>query len=200
MLSTTKNSNSATFQTGRKSGENYAKIAAFPMREALPERVRARLQRLVTERNFSHEALAPHVGVGASGVSKLLSGANAIGLGHLEGFCIALQITPSELLVEPDSIIQTVNPLELQLLRHFRQMTELQRASLLSVLDRSPQVPTSRRRPRLGRAELSEEQQLLVDLYARSNEQARTGILKTLRGTARQGDEDRGLTRPKTSG
>lgn len=160
-------------------------------RVPLPERVLARLQHLVTTHGFSHEALAPHVGVGPSAVSKLLSGKNAIGLDHLEGFCVALQMTPAEIVLEPGSLIQPITPIEASLLRYFRNLTEVQRMGLLAILDRSAQQPMKRRRARMGRAELTEEQQLLVDLYARSNEQARSGILKTLRGTARVADAER---------
>lgn len=194
MLSTEKRADSASCQIGRFQAGNCAKIARAEAmkRLSLAERALARVQQLVSERGFSHEALAPHLEIGPSAVSKILSGKNALGLDHIEGFCVALQISPSELLLEPGSLIQPLTPLESQLLHHFRQMTELQRHSLLSILDSSPRQPGTRRRARLGRAELTEEQQLVVDLYARSPEQARGGILKTLRGTAQLGDAERG--------
>lgn len=161
-------------------------------RMPLPERVLARIQQLVSEHGFSHEALAPHLGMGASGVSKLLSGKNAIGLDHIEGFCAALQITPAELVLDPGSLIQPLTPSESALLRYFRNLTEVQRMGLLAILDYSAQQPRTTRRARLGRAALTEEQQLVIDLYARSPEQARSGILETLRGTAKLGDVERG--------
>lgn len=166
-------------------------------RLSLAERALARVRMLVEQEGFSHEALSPHLGVGPSAVSKLLSGKNALGLDHLEGFCTALQMSASELLLEPGSLIQPITPLEGQLLTIFREMTEVQRISLLSVLDRRLHEPSKRRRARLGRAELTADQQLVVDLYARSNEQARSGVLKILRGTARVGDVER---TPKTTG
>lgn len=161
----------------------------------LPERVLARIQRIVAEQGFTHEALAPHLGISASAVSKLLAGKNAIGLDHLDGFCTAFQMTPAEIVLEPDSLIQPLTPMEASMLKYFRAMTDVQRHGMLAILDRSAQEPRSTRRARLGRAELTEEQQLLVDLYARSPEQAQSGILKTLRGTARLGDEERGRRR-----
>ena len=159
----------------------------------LQERLRHRLRRLVETNNVQLRVLGERLGLSPSGVGRILNeeGYNIL-LTHVEGFCEFFQITPSELMVEPGSLIQPIKPLEAQLLAHFRAMTELQRHSLLSVLDRSSSQPATRRRARLGRAELTEEQQLLVDLYARSPEQARGGILKTLRGTARLGDEERG--------
>lgn len=123
---------------------------------------------------------------------RLREGGTALCLDFLDDATSFYQMTVSEMCALPGSLWQEVKPLEAQLLGHFRQMTELQRHSLLSVLDRSASVPEQRRRARLGQAELTEEQQLLVDLYARSPEQARGGILKTLRGTARLGDEERG--------
>lgn len=164
-------------------------------RLSLAERALARIQQLVSERGFSHETLAPFLGVGPSAVSKILSGKNALSLDHIDGFSVALQISAAEIVLEPGSLIQPLTPMEAALLQSFRSMTELQRHSLLSVLDRSAAQAVNRRRARWGRSELTEEQQLVVDLYARSPEQARSGILKTLRGTAKLGDEERGLHR-----
>lgn len=158
---------------------------------SLQERVRARLRDWSKE--LTHSQIAAYFHVNRSSISKLLQeNGPEITLEHIEGFQFLLQKSAAEMVTEPGSLWQEVKPLEAQLLRHFRSMTELQRHSLLSVLDRSSSQPTTRRRARLGRAELTEEQQLLVDLYARSSEQARGGILKTLRGTARIGDEERG--------
>jgi hypothetical protein len=157
---------------------------------SLQERVRARLRDW--SEGLTHAKIAEYFNVNRSSVTKLLSDrGTAITIDHLEGFAFLLQKSPSEMLAESTSAWQEVKPLEAQLLAHFRQMTELQRVSLLSVLDRSASVPQTRRRVRMGHAELTEEQQLVVDLYARSNEQARRGILSTLRGTAKHGDSER---------
>lgn len=160
---------------------------------SLQERVRQRFKTLVETKGVSHEILGKHLGLSRSGVTRLLGDEDTgFALHHIERLCEFFQVTPAEVVAEVGAVIVPIKPLEAQLLAHFRQMTELQRHSLLSVLDRSGSVPEQRRRARMGRAELTEEQQLLVDLYARSPEQARGGILKTLRGTARLGDEERG--------
>lgn len=163
---------------------------------SLQERVRQRFKTLVESKHVSHEVLGKYLGLSRSGVTRLLGDEDTgFALQHIERLCEFFQITPAEIMADPGAVIVPIKPLEAQLLAHFRQMTELQRHSLLSVLDRSASVPEQRRRARLGRAELTEEQQLLVDLYARSPEQARGGILKTLRGTARLGDAERGQRR-----
>lgn len=97
------------------------------------------------------------------------------------------QMSVSEMTALPNSQWQEVKPLEAQLLTIFRDMTELERRSLLDVLERPARSP-QRRRPRAGHAELSEEQQLLVELYARTEPHAREGVMQILRGTARKGD------------
>lgn len=153
------------------------------------EMVRARLR----EKTPNYTTLANFLKTDPSVIQKRLKdGGTALCLDWLDEVRAFYQMSVAEMCALPGSLWQEIKPLEAQLLGHFRQMTELQRHSLLSVLDRSAQQPATRRRARMGRAELTEEQQLLVDLYARSPEQARGGILKTLRGTARLGDEERG--------
>lgn len=156
------------------------------------EMVRERLR----EKTPNFSTLARFLKADPSTIHKRLKpGGPDLSLDWLDDVRAFYQMSVSEMCAMPGSLWQEVKPLEAQLLAHFRQMTELQRHSLLSVLDRSASVPEQRRRARLGRAELTEEQQLLVDLYARSPEQARGGILKTLRGTARLGDVERGQRR-----
>lgn len=152
------------------------------------EMVRTRLR----ERTDNFSTLARFLHTDPSTVQKRLrEGGSALCLDFLDDVTSFYQMSVAEMVMLPTATWQEIKPLEAQLLIHFRQMTELQRHSLLSVLDRSGQQATGRRRARLGHAELTEEQQLLVDLFARSNEQARQGILKTLRGTARVGDVER---------
>lgn len=152
----------------------------------LQERVLTRIQQLVAERDFSHEALAPHLGISASAVSKLLNGKNAIGLSHLEGFCRAFQMTPSEIVAEYGSLIQSVTPVEAAVLHLVRQMTELERRSLLTLLERPIYTAAPHaKKSRLGRAMLTVKEQELVDLFARvKRDGVREGVLKTLRGAA----------------
>lgn len=165
---------------------------------SLQERVRQRLRQLVTKADVSHEALGKFIGVSRSHVTRMLNEDGAILLTHVENLCTFFQVSASELMAEPGSLIQPLTPLEASLLQYFRTMTEVQRHALLSVLDRSVQEPRTARRARLGRAELTEAQQLVIDLYERSNEQAKKGVLATLRGTAQQGDAERTTTRRTT--
>ena len=70
-----------------------------------------------------------------------------------------------------------------------RQMTELERRSLLTILER-PIYAAPDRKARLGRAMLSPKEQELVDLFARvKREGVRNGVLQTLRGAVK--DEDK---------
>lgn len=157
----------------------------------LTERVRARL-RDWTE-GFTHQQIADHLHVHRSSVSKLLTHEGTdINLGHLEALSFVLQRTPSEMVAEADSLWQEVKPLEAQLLAIFRDMTELERRSLLDVLDRPRAKQTRRARP--GHAELNAVQQELVDLFVLSNAQARDGVLKILRGSARAEQRQRETT------
>jgi transcriptional regulator with XRE-family HTH domain len=172
-----------------ENAQNPATIALFSrlptVKTSLQDRVRQRLRRLVEDGDVSHETLGKYVGLSRSAITRMVNADAAISLYYVEKFCEFFQITPAEFMVEPGSLIQPVAPLEAQLLMHFRAMTDLQRHSLLSVLDRREGQPQKRRASRLGHAELTEEQQLVIDLYARSEPQAREGVLKVLRGTAK---------------
>lgn len=182
----------------RKRPENHRKRANLSLQfgafvgNQFQEMVRGRLR----ERTESQKALSDFLRLDASIIQRrLIEGGTALCLDFLDDVSTFYQMSVAEMCALPGSLWQEIKPLELQLLRHFREMTELQRHSLLAVLDRTAQEPRAKRRARLGRAELTEEQQLLVDLFARSNEQARSGILKTLKGTATLGDAERGQHR-----
>lgn len=156
------------------------------------EMVRARLR----DRTPNLTTLAKFLDVDPSTIQKrFVEGGTALCLDFLDEASRFYQMSVSEMTALPESLFQEVKPLELQLLTLFREMTEHQRIGLLSVLDRSRQQPRVTRRARTGRAELTQEQQLVVDLYTRSNEDARGGILKTLRGTAKAGDAEREMKR-----
>ena len=132
-----------------------------------------------------------------SGVRKLLNGDNRISLAHVAGFCTAFQITPCELVADPDAVLQPISPFEVAVLQIVRDMTELERRSLLTVLQR-PVYTAPAKKSRLGRAMLTVKEQELVDLYARvKRDGVREGILKTLRAVVR---EDAGQTKPRTTG
>lgn len=93
--------------------------------------------------------------------------------------------TPAEMVAEPGSLIIPVTPIESALLTHFRQMTELERRSLLTILER-PIYAAPDKKARLGRAMLSPSEQELVDLFARvKRDGVRHGVLQTLRGAVK---------------
>lgn len=170
------------------------KLAAMK-RQTLAEHVLARINHLVEQHDVTYDVLAPHLGVGASAVSKILNGKNSLSLDHIERLCEFFQLSPAEICADPYAVIQAISPLEAQLLTHFRAMTELERHGLLTVLDRPGTATDKRRRPRMGHPELTSEQQLLVDLYQRSGPQEREGVLKVLKGTAKKRDGDRAGSR-----
>jgi hypothetical protein len=144
------------------------------------EMVRARLR----DKTPNYTALAAFLKSDPSTIQKKLKeGGPSLCLDWLDSVTAFYQMTVAEMVTMTGSLFQEVKPMEAQLLGIFRDMTELERRGLLDVLDRRPPAP--RRKARWGHAELTEEQQLVIDLYARSEPQAREGVLKVLRGTAK---------------
>jgi hypothetical protein len=85
-------------------------------------------------------------------------------------------------------LIQPVTPIEAAFLSHIRSMTELERRSLLTILER-PIYAAPDKKARLGRAMLSPKEQELVDLFARvKKDGVREGVIRTLRGAAEAPD------------
>src|SRR5690348_17195720 len=123
--------------------------------QTLQERVRSRLKALVEQKDVSHETLAEYLGLTRSAVTRLLNDDGGIALQHIERLCEFFQITPAEFMVEPGAAIQPVKPLEAQLLRIFREMSELERRGLLDVLDRQPRAPQPGKRASRKPAQLS---------------------------------------------
>src|SRR5689334_13482199 len=146
---------------------------------------------MVQRGDVSLDTLGKYLGLSRSGVSRILNEEGyAIMLAHIETMCVFFQTTPSELVAEPGALLQRVQPIAAALLVLFRQMTELERRSLLTILERPnyTQAPHTKR-SRLGRAMLTAKEQELVDLFARvKRDGVREGVLKTLRGAAQ--DED----------
>lgn len=150
------------------------------------ELVRARLK----DRTPNFSTLAAFLKTDPSTIQKRLKpGGTALRLDWLDEVSSFYQMSVSEMCALPGSAWQEVKPLEGQLLEVFRSMSELERRSLLDVLDRRP--PPSHRKPRLGHPELSEAQQLLVDLYVQCGPQTQEGVLKVLRGDAQKRAADR---------
>lgn len=145
------------------------------------EMVRTRLR----ERTPNFTVLAQFLKTDPSTIQKKFrEGGTALCLDWLESVTAFYQMSVSEMCAHPNSSWQEIKPLEAQLLAVFREMTELEKRSLLDVIDRQPRQRVSRRQ-RPGHAPLTEEQQLLVDLFVRSEPSAREGVLKILRGSAR---------------
>lgn len=153
----------------------------------LQERVRQRFRARVADGNVSHEVIGKYLGLTRSAVTRLLNDEGAgFALHHIERLCEFFQITACEVVAEDHARMVAVTPMEAQLLSIYRNMTAIEQNGLLTVLDRSARaLPARRRRSKLGHAPLTDEQQLVVDLFARSDPQAREGVLKILRGTAK---------------
>lgn len=147
------------------------------------EMVRARLR----ERTPNLSALANFLKTSPSTIQKKFREfGTGLSVDFLHDCSPFYQMSVSEMTALSNSAWQEVKPDEAQLLTHFRQLTYTQRQGLLAVLEGRIAQPAKSRRAKWGRAELTEEQQLLVDLYAQSEPQAREGVLKILRGTARK--------------
>lgn len=152
------------------------------------EMVRARLR----EKTPNYSVLAAYLKATDPSViqKRLKEGGTNLNLAWLDEVSGFYQMSVSEMCAMVNSAWQEVKPLEAELLLLFRGMTELQRHSLLSILNRSEGQPEKRRKPRAGYKPLTEEQQLVIDLYARSEPKAREGVLKVLRETAKRGTLD----------
>lgn len=171
----------------------------------MPTSVASKLQELVRARlrdwcaDMTHQQIADNFNVDRSSITKLLAEeGSAINLEHLEGFSFLLQKSVAEIVSEYGALIQSVTPIEAALLAHFREMTELERRSWLTILDR-PRVIASAK-PRLGRAMLTTKEQELVDLFSRvKKDGVREGVLRTLKGAA-EADETKAPVKPHTIG
>lgn len=146
------------------------------------------------QENVSAEMLGERLGLSRSGVSRILNEEGySILIPHIETMCEFFQITPSELVADPGSLVQVVKPIESELLAHFRSMSEVQRLGLLSLLERKAEKPAATR-TRYRPTQISAEQKQLWALFARSNAQAREGVLKILRGAAAAQGTTLGMT------
>ena len=149
----------------------------------LADRVRGRLNQLIDQRGMSHEVIAPHLGISASAVSKLLSGKNAISLNHIDGFCVALQVTAGEVIAEPGALIQALTPIEATILDIVRKMNELSRHSLLTVLEWPMRSSTQVKRVGRTPDHLTAEDAMVLSLYRGiADADAQAGIVMQMRG------------------
>lgn len=178
-------------ENGRNFGANRAisalQLVAFVEGNSFQEMVRARLR----ERTPNLTTLANFLKASPSTIQKKFrDGGTALCLDFLGSVTSFYQMSVSEMCALPGSLWQEIKPDEAQLLTHFRQLTYTQRQGLLAVLEGRLAQPARSRKAKWGRAELTDEQQLLVDLYAQSEQQARDGVLKILRGAARKTVKD----------
>lgn len=158
------------------------KTGAKPVND-FQEMVRARLREATRGKI---DALAKFLRVPDRSVlyKRFTHGGPALCLDFLDELHTFLQTSVSEMCSVPGALWQEVKPPEAQLLIYFRQLTYTQQLGLLAVLEGRLAQPPKARRARWGHAELSAEQQLLVDLYAQSEQQQREGVMKILQGAA----------------
>jgi len=157
------------------------------------EMVRARLREQT--RNIS--ALARFLGHKDNSVlyKRFRRGGPSLTLDFLDQTRSFYQMSVARMCMTPGALWQEVKPDEAHLLTHFRQLTYTQQQGLLAVLEGRLAQPAKARRAKWGRSELTDEQQELVDLYVQSEPQAREGVLKVLRGTAKRAGAERGQHR-----
>lgn len=162
--------------------------------------MRAKLRSLVEKDDVSHDVLAQRLGLSRSYVSRLLNGTGAILLRQVEVFCEFFQMSPSELMAQPGDLIQVISPIESAIIGLIRQMTELERRSLLTLLERPAYGTRETTKTRLGRGMLTAKERELVDLFSRvKKDGVREGVLRTLKGAA-EADETKAPVKPHTIG
>lgn len=159
--------------------------------EKFQEMVRGRLR----DRTPNLTTLANFLKTSPSTIQKKFrESGTALCLDFLQEVSAFYQMSVSEMCALPGSTWQEVKPLEAQLLDQFRDMTELERNGLLTVLQSRQTRLTEKRSAKLGRAELSTKEQELIDLFQRvQKDGVREGVLRMLRGAA----EDTATDHPK---
>lgn len=147
---------------------------ARPMtRNAFQELVRSRLRELTP--NFS--TLARFLKTDPSTVQKRLKpGGSALCVDWLDEVSGYYQMRVAEMVSEPGAVLQSVSPLESSLLDRFRKMTEMQRMSLMAVLDWRGDVPTTRSRKGYGH-----EDAMVVALYRAVAPDVQAAVLELMR-------------------
>jgi len=153
------------------------KIVRTVTRESLQERVRRAFKDRVDSARVSHEVLGNFLGLSRSGVTRLLNDVDAgFGLHHIERLCEFFQVSPAEVCADPAAAIIPVSPLEASLLDRFRKMTEMQRMSLMAVLDWRGEIPGKR-----GRPSHSHEDAMVLALYRAVAPDVQAAVLGLMR-------------------
>lgn len=143
----------------------------------LQERVRNGFRDRVAKAKVSHEVLGEYLGLSRSGVTRLLNDEGAgFGLHHIERLCEFFQVSPAEVCADPAAVIVPVSPLESALLDRFRKMTEMQRMSLMAVLDWRGEVAATRSRKGYGH-----EEAMVVALYRAVAPDVQAAVLGLMR-------------------
>lgn len=137
------------------------------------EMVRTRLREHTP--NFS--LLARFLKTDPSTIQKRLRpGGSALCLDWLDEVSGYYQMRVAEMVTEPGAALQSVSPLESSLLDRFRKMTEMQRMSLMAVLDWRGEIPAKR-----GRTAYGHEDALVVALYRAVAPDVQAAVLQMMR-------------------
>lgn len=114
---------------------------------SLHERVRLRLRDLIEAEGYTQREVGEHLQIDRTTVSRTLTeGGLAVTFDFLEGVSYLLQRMPQELIADPGSPVIVASPLEVQLVARLREMTELERQALLTVIDWRMPLPRGRRK------------------------------------------------------
>jgi DNA-binding Xre family transcriptional regulator len=159
----------------------------------LQERVRQRFKALVDEKGVSHEIIGNHLGLSRSAVTRLLNDeGSGFALPHIEKLCEFFQVTPSEIMAEPFSLIQAISPIEASILDIVRKMNELSRHSLLTVLEWPMRSSATVKRAGRTPDHLSPEDAMVLSLYrGMEDADAQSGIVMQMRGYVQAKQTDR---------
>lgn len=137
------------------------------------EMVRTRLREHTP--NFS--TLARFLKTDPSTIQKRLKpGGSALCLDWLDEVSGFYQMRVVEMVTELGAVLQSVSPLETSLLDRFRKMTEMQRMSLMAVLDWRGEVPVTRSRKAYGH-----EEAMVVALYRTVAPDVQAAVLSLMR-------------------
>lgn len=140
---------------------------------AFQEMVRTRLREHTP--NFS--LLARFLKADPSTIQKRLKpGGSALCLDWLDEVSGFYQMRVAEMVTEPGAALQSVSPLEASLLDRFRKMTEMQRMSLMAVLDWRGEIAAKR-----GRPSHSHEDAMVLALYRAVAPDVQAAVLGLMR-------------------
>lgn len=106
---------------------SVVKSTATPMKRPVKERMRVRIRARLDELGMTARELAQKARPGESDlaldswISGILTGVQALSWKHFDAVCAALNMSPTELVREDDSVLRELTPTEMALLRHYQQ-------------------------------------------------------------------------------